>query len=98
MTAGSTALDIEVTALDELDLDAVPPCEIIFVNRVTGHQFECGKPSVIRMHMACGRCSRSSTRFMCRQCYDDLLSSRLSCWYCFTKTGTKLMVGTYRES
>lgn len=94
----STGLDIEVTTLDELDLESVPPCEIVFVNRETKHQFPCGKPSVIRMHMSCGRCSRNSTRFMCQQCYDDLRNSRLSCWYCFTETGNKLMVGTYRES
>jgi hypothetical protein len=94
----STALGVEVTTLDELNLESVPPCEILFVNLATGHEFPCGKPSVIRMHLSCPGCARVSTRFLCQKCYDDLRNAKLACWYCFTKTGKAPRNITYRES
>jgi hypothetical protein len=91
-------LAVVIDDLTDLDLASVPPCEIIFVNRDTNHQFPCGKPSVIRMHMACSRCERKRTAFLCQACYDDLRKTKLSCWYCFTKTGEKPAICTYQES
>ena len=89
---------VEVTDLSELDLEAAPPCEILFVNKDTKHEFRCGKPSVVRMRMTCSGCHRKRTLFLCRKCYDDLRKGRLSCWYCFSKTGKRTRSLNYQET
>jgi hypothetical protein len=79
----TTGLLVEVTELSETDLDASPPCESAFENPVTKHEFDCGKPSVVRARLSCPECKRKRVMFLCAQCYHDLRNGRLRCWYCF---------------
>lgn len=93
----STATELFTDITELPDFEASPPCGTMFVNRVTKHEFPCGKPAVIRMHMRCPSCARARTVFLCQLCYDDLHRQKLTCWYCYTQGVSKPVVGTVRE-
>ena len=92
MVAG---LLVEVTELAESGLEASPPCGVKFENPVTRHEFECGKPSVVRARLECPECRRMRIMFLCAACYHDLRQARLKCWYCFRQG--KYQRPVYRE-
>jgi hypothetical protein len=83
----SVCTDVTVDELADLNLDDVPPCQIMYRNNLPGvpdfQAFHCGKPSVVRVTITCHACKRTNAMFMCRECYADAKKGDLHCSACF---------------
>jgi acyl-ACP thioesterase len=76
-----TSVTIEAECLEDIDLDLVPPCELL----IRGNEI-CGRPSEFRVFIQCETCGHSARRFWCRPCYRLVTSSTspLRCRDCKT--------------
>lgn len=72
-------LSAEILPLEDIDVEATPPCECVFAwiwqfrltarlkrGEMAGRR-ACGKPSVARMRVNCGACGARYSLFLCRQ-------------------------------
>jgi hypothetical protein len=58
---------LEITPVEETDLDSTPPCDI-YIRLKLAH---CGKPAVCRIIRICG-CGNRRTHFVCAECKDGI--------------------------
>lgn len=66
---------IEVTLLEDLDLEDAPPCEFYpGLDR-------CGKPSVVRVRVKCP-CGANGLAFLCEACLEVLKTGGAKCLTC----------------
>jgi len=68
---------IEITRLEDLVTLDPPPCEM----HIGRSDILCGKPSVYRLARECA-CGLKSTRFLCAECYAELIKGGVSCHVC----------------
>lgn len=78
-----STMDLELTDLSDLDLDETPPCQVLWFNPFNGSKFECGRPSVARLHMRCNVCGFARTLFLCTGCEIDARRGAVKCIKCF---------------
>lgn len=76
-------IDLDIRPLEGVDVDNPPPCETFYRNPSTGHEFPCGKPSVVRVYMRCPDCGHNRALFLCVQCKFDAEKHTLKCTHCW---------------
>lgn len=64
-------VDVEIDVLAGVELEGAPPCECKWMRVGTallGRRVYrvCGKPSVVRLRVRCGRCGADYRLFLCR--------------------------------
>ena len=73
---------IEVTRLEDLDLDSTPGCEIILSSwYLTFYECICNKSAVARVQIN-HECGSKSTRFVCKGHLADLKADFMECVVC----------------
>lgn len=56
--------ELVAESLEDLDMDAAPPCEMIL-----SRARKCGNPAVIRLYVSCPLCHKEGYTFLCQHCY-----------------------------
>lgn len=76
--------EVTVEELTGIDLEGSPPCEVCCIDKVTRHEFRCGRPSVVRVTLKCPDCGYSGSRFLCKRCREEMRKGGIVCYRCIT--------------
>lgn len=64
----------------------LPQCEILLA---PDYETQCSHPAVKRIRYFCGYCGHRNCIFVCRECFDDFVSSGVDCHGCLRPSGLR---------
>ena len=76
----SVSIEEAIEDLTGIDLDGEPPCQIWMA--ATNWTTQCGKPSVVRVHLTCKTCTWANNPFLCKSCYEAIRADSIGCAKC----------------